>query len=738
MSAQGPTGFSGVFRTIKYNHLFVVDDQDGAIPPSNLGGLGFYYMDTRHINQYELYINDIKPVTLLSSTESGNYSTLVYTNNQFESETDDQRHIIIPQETILVKRESVLNEGWFEKFTLVNYNDAPLKIKLTFRLGADFKDIFEVRNFLATTDGKLLAKKQKDNSLVFSYQDALHHVLETRVVFKDFKPTFTVIEDHTAEFYYETMLFPQEEQALHMHIIPISPLKKSYIRKIPQGFSQAFQKIQRKNNEWSQNATHFETDNEEFNELLSRCHQDIRMLVTRMRNSEHTDDDDVYLAAGIPWYVALFGRDSILSARSCLILKPDLAKTTLKTLAKYQGKKVDEWRDEEPGKILHELRVGELARLDKIPHTPYYGSVDATPLWLILLHDYYLWTRDIETLRQLWPNAMAALAWIDNNLNTSSNGFLSFETKSERGLFQQGWKDSHNSMMYANGKLAPLPLALTEVQGYVYMAKQNVAALAKIMGNTELEARLLTESQIFRERFNQAYWMEGYDYPPLGLDAEGKHLDVIGSNGGHCLETGIYKDEYVEPIIKRMMTSDMFNGWGIRTLSSRAVSYNPMSYHNGSIWPHDNALIARGLAKHGRVDDAMRIFSSLVDVGRMMPLKRIPELYCGFSRDEAKVDPPVRYPVACSPQAWAAASVYSLLQSLLNIYPRFMDGMGAKNAEQALIIENPRLPKWINYMKIENMKIGDASVTMEFERTQQSVLVNIIDRSQNIPIYVVI
>lgn len=732
MSSQETMGFSGSFRTIKYNHLFVVDDPDGYIPPNNMGGLGFYYMDTRHLSQFELSINDIKPITLLSSTESGNYSTLVYTNNQFESVTDDQSHITIPQETILVKRETILNGGWYERFSLVNYNDARLSVKLSFKLGADFKDIFEVRNFLATTDGKLLAKKKKDNSLSFCYEDALGHLLETRVVFQDFKPVYTSMENNSAEFYYEVMLSPQEERFLNFQVIPVSPIRKSFTRSIPKDFQHAFQKVQKNNREWSQNAAHIETDNEEFNLLLNRCHQDMRMLVTKLKYDK--EGEDVYLAAGIPWYVALFGRDSILSARSALMVKPDLARTTLKTLAKYQGKKVDAWRDEEPGKILHELRVGELARLDKIPHTPYFGTVDATPLWIMLLHDYYLWTQDLETLQQLWPNAIAALAWIDSNLNSSPLGYLTYETQSERGLYHQCWKDSHNSAMYGNGKQAKPPLALVEVQGYVYAAKKNLAYLAKLLGNVELETRLLDEASVFKERFNQDFWMPEHQFFALALDENGKQLDVISSNPGHCLETDIINDEYIELVVKKLMASDMFNGWGIRTLSASAIAYNPMSYHNGSIWPHDNALIARGLVHVGKLEEAMQLFTTLMDVGRLMALKRIPELYCGFSRDEGKSDPPVRYPVACSPQAWAATSVYLFIQMLLNMQPGVSSGVPNR---AKLVMHNPRLPKWINQMTITNLRVGNATVDLELERTQQSVLVNILERQGDFSLSVV-
>jgi glycogen debranching enzyme len=723
-------GFSGSFRTIKYNHLFMVDDIDGFIPTNNLGGLGFYYLDTRHISQFELFINDIKPMTLLSSTESTNVSTLVYTNNLIESCTHEHQTITVMEETMMVKREIVLNEAWFEKYTLVNYNEESVQINLKFRIGADFRDIFEVRAVGTATEGCVLSSTQLENKVIFHYADGLGDVLETQIIFENFKPVFNTLDDQFVEFYYETMLSPHEEQVLNIQILPISPGRKSIQVKLPTSFETATAQIQTSVKQWESSTTEFITDNEEFNDVLARCHKDIHMLVTASKDSQ--DDEEAFIAAGIPWFVALFGRDSIITSRSCLILKPDLAKATLKVLAKYQGKKVEAWRDEEPGKILHELRVGELARHGKIPHTPYYGSVDATPLWIILLYDYFLWTHDQELLETLWPNTLAAMSWIDTNLNQNPLGYLTYVCKSERGLYHQGWKDSNNSLMYGNGKQAEVPLYLVEVQGYVYLAKYRMAQLAEVLGNTELHLRLLSDCQLLKDRFNRDFWVESLQFPALALDAKGKPLDVVSSNPGHCLETGILKEEYIQPTVDRLMASDMFNGWGIRTLSSKTLVYNPMSYHNGSVWPHDNAMIAKGLAAVGRHDEVDRVFTSLFDVGRLMTLRRIPELFCGFSRDAEKGgQPPVKYPVACSPQAWAAASMFSLLQSLLNINSK---GLG-NGEQQALLIKNPRLPQWLNYILIRNLKVGKATLSLEFKRTEKTVLVNILERDGDLPIY---
>jgi glycogen debranching enzyme len=485
-------------------------------------------------------------------------------------------------------------------------------------------------------------------------------------------------------------------------------------------YEASFRRVSGWNQGWLEQATVFETDNPDLNEMLERARRDIAMLLTA---SPCSDDgsSQTYVAAGIPWYVALFGRDSLIAARDCLLLQPSLAVGILRLLARYQGKQDDPWRDEAPGKILHELRVGELARMNDIPHTPYYGTVDATPLWLMLLHDTYCWTHDRALLEELWLNALAALGWIDRGLASSPNGFLCYEAHPGKGLTHQGWKDSGDSAMYEDGRPAHAPLALAEVQGYVYQAKVRLAALAELRDETSLAIRLRDEAREFKRRFNQAFWQEDLGFCALALDGQGAPLRVVASNPGHCLEADLLTPPLAERVAARLMEPDMFNGWGIRTLSSQAVAYNPMSYHNGSVWPHDNALIARGFAAMGRGEFALKIFGGLFDAGRLMFYKRLPELFCGFARDfEHDVNPPVRYPVACSPQAWAASSVFALLQSLLNLRP-VLDS-------QALRIREPQLPTGVNRLKLRRLRVGASLLDLEFKRTDKTVTVEIRER----------
>ncbi|MFH0702819.1 MAG: amylo-alpha-1,6-glucosidase [bacterium] len=461
---------------------------------------------------------------------------------------------------------------------------------------------------------------------------------------------------------------------------------------------------------WSDSTANFCVNNEDFNEMIQRGHKDINMLRINSYYGE-------YIAAGIPWFTTLFGRDSIISARQSLLLTPDIAKNVLLTLAKFQGKEKNEWKDEEPGKIPHEIRFGELARSNKVPHSAYYGSVDATLLWIILLYDYLKWTNDIETLEKLWQNALDCFEWANNSIY---NGYIVYKTKSAQGLRNQGWKDSHNSIVYSNGDLAEPPIALVEVQGYMYAAKIRLAELAGYMGENNLKIKLLGEAQELKDRFHKDFWMEDLQFYAMGLDKDNKPLKVISSNPGHCLETGILDDYYANIIAERFFAPDMFSGWGTRTLSAKTLVYNPMSYHNGSIWPHDNSIIAYGLSKINRTDLALKIFIGLFEAARLMRYKRLPELFCGFSRKYEKLDPPVRYPVACSPQAWSAASIFLLLQSILNITPN------AQNAE--LKVSDSMFPYWLDYIKINNIQVGNATINIEFRKATKGLVIDVLDK----------
>jgi glycogen debranching enzyme len=692
-------------RTIKNNHLFLVDTMNGEIPMNNNSGLGLYNRDTRYLSGLEIQLNNTLPLSLFSSSELGYLSTLVYTNGQMSAYDLEGVSCMIPEESIEFKRESILDGALFERYTLTSYNIEGVKVNFSIRFAADFRDIFEIRHLVPFKIRILEPPSHKNNMLRFVYKGD-KRVRETRILFKDFTPHFQDAQTISVEM----VLRPLERKEFNLEIQTLDcPISEKIVS--VSSFDEAMMRVRDFSRVWSEQMTEFESDNQDFNEMVSRSAKDLRMLLTQ------SEDGGYYVAAGIPWYVCLFGRDSIITARESLIFNPTLAKWTLSILAKHQGKEVNPWRDEEPGKILHELRTGELAEHAEIPHTPYYGSVDATPLWIILLYDYYLWTRDIQLLEELWPNALAAMAWIDQQLDQNNLGYLSYLTRSSMGIAHQGWKDSGNSAMYENGIQAEPPIALVEVQGYVYLAKKRLAILADIMEDKALKTKLRKENRAFRQRFGRDFWQDDLDFCAMGLDSQGRPLRVIASNAGHCLETGILTAAQAGKVASRLMAPDMFNGWGIRTLSANMMAYNPMSYHNGTIWPHDNAIIARGMAVIGRQDYCDKIFTGLYESARLLFYKRLPELYCGFSRDLGKADPPVKYPVACSPQAWAAASIFSLIGSMLNLNPDFQEDM--------LKIKQPRLPHWINELQVKNLRVGSTTLNLGFKRSDDIVMVDV-------------
>lgn len=729
MQIKQPEEFLSRNRTIKHNHLYLVDDAQGNIPYGNTSGLGLYHLDTRFLSAFEIKLQGTDLIPLLSSTEMGYLSTIVFTNGPFTTTTESGESYEVRPESIQLKRESVLYGSQFERYWLINYNPVPLRIELSLSFDADFRDMFEIRGIVPFVDTPrrppIMDTSGAVPVLIFSHCDRSGRFLQTGIRFVDVQPEFCE-EEKIPTVKYTTILRPREPFNFNYEIqtlINDRMMNAGMVEASVSSMDEALSHLNFRAQRMRHDTTTFVSDNADFNEMMSRNEKDMRMLMT------HTDEGS-YIAAGIPWYVALFGRDSLITSRFSLTFNPMVAKETLKILAKYQGKEYNPHRDEEPGKILHELRMGELARLNEIPHTPYYGSVDATPLWIITLYDYYMWTGDRTTLVDLWPNALQAMHWIDENLKRHPLGYSTYSrTQCERGILQQGWKDSDDSIMDEMGIVAQPPVALSEVQGYVYMAKIQMAKLAGVLEDRELRHRLQAEAQEFKKRFNKDFWMDDLEYCALALDRHGKPYRVISSNPGHCLESGLFYEAQANKVISRLMAADMFNGWGIRTLSSNMAAYNPMSYHNGTIWPHDNALIAKGFAAMNRLDLVEFLFNGLFEAARHVHYRRLPELFCGFRKEEGKEgDPPVRYPVACSPQAWSAASMYAIIQSMLN--------MNADAPKKVLTIRAPRLPQTLNMLQINGLRVGQATVDLEFRRTQKSVTVDVRNRQGELDIQV--
>lgn len=699
-------------RTIKNNGIFLVTDHDGNVLGNNTSGHGLYMDDTRFLSRLELKMNDNKFVILSSSTESGHSSIIIGTNPHIPDAVNTD--FTIPQETIQIKREAIIYGSYFETVTVENFNFFQVNMNLEFFFGADFLDVFEVRNLESLEKGVQKEPIYEDGILKFVYQDNTGATLTTEIVFIEDKPVKTENGFAIFDFALEPNSKKEIKYQINLRSTASLPEKISAY-----DFDEAFEKAIVDDKKWNDFTTTFYSNNQDFNEMVVRGNRDINMLRTRAHYGE-------YIAAGIPWFTTLFGRDSIITARQALILNPMIAKNVLETLARFQGKEYNDWRDEEPGKIPHEIRFGELARANVVPHIAYYGTVDATPLWVMLLYDYFKWTNDKETLERLWINALNCRKWMDEY--ALYNGYAAYKKRSEKGLDNQSWKDSFNSNVHQDGSLAEPPISPVEVQGYIYAAKMQLAELADCIGEDKFASILRMEAKAFKHNFNKDFWMEDEQFFCMGLDKDGKQMKVVTSNPGHCLETGIIEDQYVTRVAERMFENDMFNGWGIRTLSSNALVYNPMSYHNGSVWPHDNSIIAYGLSKIGRDDLALNVTSSLFEAARRMKYKRLPELFCGFNREFRRQDPPVRYPVACIPQAWAAASVFWLIQSMLSIEP------DAQKNE--LRIFKAQLPDWLTFLKIDNLTVGQASVDMEFKRSGAGLIIDIIDKRGKLDIYI--
>lgn len=451
------------------------------------------------------------------------------------------------------------------------------------------------------------------------------------------------------------------------------------------------------------------TANEEFNDWLARSLADLRMLSTETPSG-------VYPFAGVPWYSTVFGRDGLITGLQTLWLNPRIARGVLDVLASSQAEAVDPERDAEPGKIVHEVRRGEMAALKEVPFGLYYGTVDATPLFVMLAGRYFDQTGDIDHLRQLWPHVERALAWIDEYGDKNGDGFVDYLRQSSRGLANQGWKDSYDSVSHSDGTLATGAIALCEVQGYVYDAKRRGARLARAVGKADLAERLEGQASTLRKRFNELFWCDDLGTYAIALDGERRPCRVRSSNAGHALFTGIATPERARRTAARLMAKDSFTGWGIRTLSRHEHRYNPMSYHNGSVWPHDTAIIGAGLASYGFRRQAGRLLEGLFDAALALDERRLPELFCGFRRRHGQG--PTRYPVACLPQAWASGAVFMLLQACL--------GMSFRQEKPQIRFTQPMLPRFLPWIRIENLRVGDARVDLMLRRHPKDVSINVL------------
>ncbi|MEB3887022.1 amylo-alpha-1,6-glucosidase [Lyngbya sp. CCY1209] len=700
--------------TLKDDDVFLITDTWGNVPgcsddTQNDTSLGLFCRDTRFLSRLELQFEG-RPLILLSSTAGRGFTLSALCANPYVSDRQ------IPAETVGIQRDLVLQGGLFEELTLTNYGTGPVEFELSLSFDADFADLFEIRGRVRDRTGTVMRRVRPPESsaergaeLILAYQGLDGTLMESRIEFYRQPPHR--FEGYTA--IWRLSLQSHETRVLGYRILPSIDSRPASSVSFPATLGQAIAAETMEAQRWGEGVTRIRTDNRSLNQIIERAERDIYLLT-------QTFGDGKILSAGIPWFSTLFGRDSIIAAMQTLILNPDIARQTLAVLAEYQGKVTDEWREEEPGKILHELRLGEMARCGEIPHTPYYGTVDATPLWLMLYADYFAWTGDRAFLDKYWDCALAAMDWIDRGL--AATGYLTYERKSPGGLRNQGWKDSGDCIVDADGKLAEGAIALSEVQGYVYAAKMRMAHLARVRQQLQSGDRWREEAEDLKRRFERDFWLPEAGYFALALDGDGKPADSITSNPGHCLGLGLFSEEKARSVAERLQAPDLFNGWGIRTLSSSSPAYNPMGYHIGSVWPHDTGMIAAGLRAIGFTDAALELAKGILDMTAQQPYSRPSELFCGF--DRTPDSSPIRYPVACSPQAWATGTVFQLLQVMLNLVP------DAPN--NCLRIVDPTLPESVQYLSLTNLKIGQTLLDLEFEKAKGATACRVVRKRGNL------
>ncbi len=715
--------------------MFLVSDTTGDIGSHNIDGQGLYWRDTRFLSLYELTLDGGRPQLLSATGEYSFMTTLQFANAAFRTADG----VPVPARSISIRRNRFLRGALHERIGVLNYNPFAVRLRVSLAFGSDFRDMFDVRGYMRRSKHGAIDPPRWDATSVLLGYTGLDGIRRETTVAFDQQPDNVVthvpltppphdlvtlpgisgagdprgeipIVPPSATVVFDLDLAPGRYVALTFRVVP-SIANVPLAGPAEPSLDAEFLMIRASYERWEASCTKIATDHEIFNAVLSRSLYDLRLLSDQVAGG--------YLpSAGIPWFSVPFGRDSLITALQTLSLQPDIACATLRFLAEHQGTEVNDWRDEQPGRILHEIRMGELATLGQVPHTPYYGSVDATPLFLIALGEYLRWTGDWDLGRQLRPNAVAALRWIDEYGDVDGDGYVEYLCRSENGIRNQGWKDSGDAIRHRDGRAAEGPIALAEIQGYVYAAKVAMAGYFAALGESASAESLLGQAAELRRRFNDEWWIEREDCFALALDRDKEPLVSVSSNPGHCLWSGLVDEHHAGRLADRLVSDDLLCGWGIRTLSAAEPTFNPMSYHNGSVWPHDNSLIVAGLARYGMDARAARVADEVFDAAVRFPSHRLPELYCGFARDWRYFSMPAQYPVSCSPQAWAAGSVFLIVQALL--------GLEADATADRLVVR-PTLLDRFGRLSVKNLRVGQHRVSFDVRRENGRAVVDVPD-----------
>lgn len=668
---------------LKYKNNFLLTDLDGWIHSGRDSAFGLYQDDTRFLNQWNITVNGIKLTPLTATTKDGYAGSFIYSN--------------APLQNILVERMvAISDDGFAEDLSLTNYTERPIDAVIQVKFRSDFADMFEVRGQNRARRGKLETPSLQKNGVTLSYVGLDDIKRSTYITVKtdgavDVSPDtitlkLTLNPRQTAEPVFKVQAVTGDAKPMEKGSADIDDAD-DYM----DSARLAYEK-------WRKDSTQVQMSDGPISQVVEQGFRDLFILKQPVPGGQA-------IAAGVPWFSCAFGRDQLVTGMQLLPFNPGEAKNVIELLAQYQGKKEDKFTEERPGRIMHELRLGEMARLKEIPFVPYYGTVDATPLFLVLYSQYLKWTGDTEFAQKYWPNVEAAVAYLDS---TASGGYLRYGQVEPSALTNQGWKDSGDSVMYSDGKLVQPPVALCEPQGYWYQGLTELAVVADRLKRPEQAASLRTKAAALKTRFDKDFWMPDKNYVALALDGTGKQCDVISSNPGHLLSSGILSPQESAQVANRMFNEEMFSGWGIRTLAETEVAYNPMSYHDGSIWPHDNAYIAYGLGKLEDKQQVLKLIDAFASLATFTKQARFPELFCGFSKDY-NPNGPIPYPVSCSPQAWAAGSMFQMLTSALGLEP---DGWSNK-----LRVYRPQLPKQLNFVSLKRLRVGNGRVDLEFRRT---------------------
>lgn len=697
------------YRVIKGNQLFFLTDEAGEIPVNHPFGPGLYWRDTRYLSRFNLRLNQEELVLLSSDAENGSVGEILLTNPHMERKLHDgTKELVLWREAVEIRRSRwIVDDVLYEEIKATNYHPEKVAFELNLDLDADFQDMFMVRGFLDGETGIVRKPVVHEQGMELGYEGA-DDVTRRLIVSWNRKPsafsgegnvTFPIALQHGESVDLNLTIVPQEGE----HLLEAAPLEESRI------------KLDVAIDQWQGKMTSVKTNHEGFGRMIDRGLNDLRVLLTDLGYGP-------FPVAGLPWFAVPFGRDSIITALQLLPFEPDVALGTLRTMAAYQGTKKDSWRDEEPGKIMHEIRFGELAQTGQIPFTPYYGTIDATPLFLVLLSEYVKWTGNTDIMKELDANVVAALKWIDEYGDRDGSGFVSYHQEAEKGIANQGWKDSADSIVHRDGTYGESPISLSEVQGYVYQAKAGLAELYETFGKTELAVTLRHEAAQLKQHFEEAFWMPEQGYYALALDKNHKQVGTITSNPGHVLLSGMLEADHEKAVSAMLASEIMFSGYGIRTMGEGEAGYNPMSYHNGTVWPHDNALSVLGMSKTGNQIEATHVMNGLIRSAASFEYDRLPELFCGHPATRGKVVP---YPIACSPQAWAAGTPLMMMQAMLGLFP---------DAIRGTIHLNPALPEGVDWLEVRSLKIAEGELDVDVSRVKGHMQVEIVKNTTGLRI----